>query len=172
MYIESLESVRMVADKRSAFLLDDFLPQSLWAVGHGRWRVQCGGGRVPWRTDEEGGAHGCENNFGDLWAGPRLFRLSSHKPQTLRNCDIPYIFTFTTRRTSGEFPATNTTTPTTTTSRWRTAPMAMHNFPPLKNDLILRVARGEQVERAPCWIMRQAGRYLPGFPLLPRQSPP
>ena len=41
--------------------------------------------------------------------------------------------------------------------------MKPEDFPPLKNDLILRVARGEKVERAPCWVMRQAGRYLPGF---------
>lgn len=33
----------------------------------------------------------------------------------------------------------------------------------IKNDLLLKVLRGEEVERPPVWMMRQAGRYLPDY---------
>ncbi len=33
----------------------------------------------------------------------------------------------------------------------------------LKNDLLLRALRGEELTRPPVWMMRQAGRYLPDY---------
>lgn len=44
-------------------------------------------------------------------------------------------------------------------SKWKDVEAA---FPPLRNDLVLRAAKGEKTERAGVWVMRQAGRYLPG----------
>jgi hypothetical protein len=59
---------------------------------------------------------------------------------------IPDASTFVTPKLAGE-------------AGWREL---KESFPVVRNDLVLRAAKGEETERAGVWVMRQAGRYLPG----------
>lgn len=48
--------------------------------------------------------------------------------------------------------------------------MALLSPPVLKNDLLLRAARGERTERTPVWLMRQAGRILKEYRAVREQA--
>ena len=55
--------------------------------------------------------------------------------------------------------------PQTSAARIAVPPVPTLAPPPITSDhdLLLRAARGEQTERTPIWMMRQAGRYMPSF---------
>ena len=42
--------------------------------------------------------------------------------------------------------------------------------PSVKNDLFLKACRGEATSRPPIWIMRQAGRYMPEYQALRKNT--
>ncbi|XP_031343332.1 uroporphyrinogen decarboxylase-like [Photinus pyralis] len=54
-------------------------------------------------------------------------------------------------------------------SIYETHMLTPKNFPILKNNRLLKAARGETPDKLPIWIMRQAGRYLPEFRELRKQ---
>lgn len=44
--------------------------------------------------------------------------------------------------------------------------MQSKDFPQFKNNRVLLAARGKKPDKLPVWVMRQAGRYLPGYIML------
>lgn len=81
------------------------------------------------------------------------------KSQSTTSSTTAYSEEYKIKNRIGEFPPP----PESYARDWRGTWRELEaSFPDLKNDLVLRAARGEETERAGVWVMRQAGRYLPG----------
>ena len=89
---------------------------------------------------------------------------STHQPCDITSCcytalsiHYPVIYKDGPTNTYITHPWLNCTPPSEMTS------LTAENFPNLLNDRLLKAARGEKVDRAPVWVMRQVRVFFPCY---------